>query len=212
MNPTRPKLTPDLLTSWLEARTRTTAARFYKKAAGDMEALTLAVHDDLVSSADYSDRMAEAMKAVKFNKAWVGSVLNTAQKNGQLGKLAQVLGWVGEALDAQARGLQPVLEQAAGGKKPPLGSGARFKALSKKVGSKALAAWIGRKKLGGKKMAALAEKGKRRAARMGESSEAVAAMTNQAISDYFVDAGKRKLPGPLIGYLIRIGNVKRGGK
>jgi hypothetical protein len=30
-------------------------------------------------------------------------------------------------------------------KRPPLGSGKRFASLAKKVGSKALAAWIGRK-------------------------------------------------------------------
>jgi hypothetical protein len=45
--------------------------------------------------------------------------------------------------------------------KAKLGSGARFKALAKKVGSPALAAWIGRKKYGGKKMAKLATKGKK---------------------------------------------------
>ncbi len=46
--------------------------------------------------------------------------------------------------------------------KAKLGSGARFKALAKKVGSKALAAFIGRKKYGKKKMASLAKKGKAR--------------------------------------------------
>jgi hypothetical protein len=45
--------------------------------------------------------------------------------------------------------------------KAKLGSGARFAALSKKVGSPALAAWIGRKKYGGKKMASLSKKGKK---------------------------------------------------
>lgn len=49
------------------------------------------------------------------------------------------------------------------GKKPLLGSGARFKALSKKVGSPALAAFIGRKKYGAKKFALLAAKGKKKA-------------------------------------------------
>jgi hypothetical protein len=44
--------------------------------------------------------------------------------------------------------------------KPKLGSGARFKALKKKVGSSALAAWIGRKKYGKKKFASLGKKGK----------------------------------------------------
>jgi hypothetical protein len=44
--------------------------------------------------------------------------------------------------------------------KAVLGSGARFKALAKKTGSKALAAWIGRKKLGKKRFQMLAAKGK----------------------------------------------------
>ena len=44
--------------------------------------------------------------------------------------------------------------------KAPLGQGGRFAALSKKVGSPALAAWIGRKKLGKKKFQSLAKKGK----------------------------------------------------
>ena len=48
------------------------------------------------------------------------------------------------------------------GRKPKLGSGGRFKSLSKKVGSKALAAWIGRKKYGAKKMAKMAAAGRRR--------------------------------------------------
>ncbi len=46
-------------------------------------------------------------------------------------------------------------------KKAKLGSGARFKALSAKVGSPALAAWIGRKKYGKKKFAKLSAKGKK---------------------------------------------------
>lgn len=44
--------------------------------------------------------------------------------------------------------------------KAKLGSGARFKALASKVGSPALAAWIGRKKYGAKKFNNLAKKGK----------------------------------------------------
>ena len=50
--------------------------------------------------------------------------------------------------------------------KAKLGSGARFKALTKKVAKKgatnprALAAWIGRKKYGAKKFASLGAKGK----------------------------------------------------
>ena len=48
-----------------------------------------------------------------------------------------------------------------------LGGGGRFKALKKKLGKKgahnpgALAAWIGRKKYGAKKMAGMSEKGKK---------------------------------------------------
>ena len=45
--------------------------------------------------------------------------------------------------------------------KPKLGSGLRFKALAKKVGSPALAAWIGRKKYGAKRFAKLAAKGRK---------------------------------------------------
>lgn len=44
--------------------------------------------------------------------------------------------------------------------KAKLGTGARFKSLTRKVGSKALAAWIGRKKLGKKRFQKLAAKGK----------------------------------------------------
>ena len=40
--------------------------------------------------------------------------------------------------------------------------GTRFKKLAKKVGSKALAAWIGRKKYGKKKFAAMGAAGRRR--------------------------------------------------
>lgn len=53
-------------------------------------------------------------------------------------------------------------------KKPKLGTGARFKALTKslkKQGVKkagALAAWIGRKKYGAKKFAKLAKSGKKK--------------------------------------------------
>jgi hypothetical protein len=53
-------------------------------------------------------------------------------------------------------------------RKPKLGSGARFKALTTKLkkrgakNPKALAAYIGRKKYGSKKMAAMAKKGRKR--------------------------------------------------
>ena len=46
--------------------------------------------------------------------------------------------------------------------KARLGSGARFKRLAKKVGSPALAAYIGRKKYGAKKMARLSARGRRK--------------------------------------------------
>lgn len=45
-------------------------------------------------------------------------------------------------------------------RKPKLGSGKRFQNLKKKVGSSALAAWIGRKKYGKEKFQKLAQKGK----------------------------------------------------
>ncbi len=44
--------------------------------------------------------------------------------------------------------------------KAKLGSGARFKALAKKVGSPALAAYVGRKKYGNAKMTSMAKAGK----------------------------------------------------
>lgn len=47
-------------------------------------------------------------------------------------------------------------------KKDKPGEGGRFKALSKVVGSPALAAWIGRKKYGAKKMAKMASKGRKK--------------------------------------------------
>lgn len=43
--------------------------------------------------------------------------------------------------------------------KAKLGQGGRFAALAKKTGSPALAAWIGRKKYGAKKMASLSKGG-----------------------------------------------------
>ncbi len=47
-------------------------------------------------------------------------------------------------------------------KKPPLGSGARFKALTKGGMSPALAAYIGRKKYGKAKFASLSAKGRKK--------------------------------------------------
>ena len=55
--------------------------------------------------------------------------------------------------------------QGRRGTKPKLGSGARFKALKKKVGSAALAAHIGRKKHGKAKFQKLAAAGRRRRGR-----------------------------------------------
>ena len=58
-------------------------------------------------------------------------------------------------------------------RKPKLGSGKRFKSLTRKLSKKgvknpkALAAWIGRKKLGKKKFQKLSLKGKRRKKRRG---------------------------------------------
>ena len=52
--------------------------------------------------------------------------------------------------------------QGRRGSKPQLGSGKRFKALKAKVGSAALAAHIGRKKYGDKKMQAMATAGRKK--------------------------------------------------
>lgn len=46
--------------------------------------------------------------------------------------------------------------------KAPLGQGGRFAAMVKKVGSPALAAYIGRQKYGNKKMQSMAAKGRSR--------------------------------------------------
>jgi len=51
-----------------------------------------------------------------------------------------------------------------------LGGGGRFAKLAKKTGSKRLAAWIGRKKHGKKKMAAMSAKGRKRASSRKKSS------------------------------------------
>ena len=50
-------------------------------------------------------------------------------------------------------------------KKARLGSGKRFKALSRKVGSKRLAAYIGRRKYGKRRFQKMAAAGRRRKAR-----------------------------------------------
>jgi hypothetical protein len=47
-------------------------------------------------------------------------------------------------------------------RKAKLGSGARFRALKKKVGSAKLAAWIGRKKFGKRRFAKLGAKGRKK--------------------------------------------------
>jgi hypothetical protein len=47
-------------------------------------------------------------------------------------------------------------------KKSRPGSGKRFKSLAKKVGSKKLAAWIGRKKYGKKRMSRMSAKGRKK--------------------------------------------------
>ena len=49
-------------------------------------------------------------------------------------------------------------------RKAKLGSGKRFAALKRKVGSAKLAAWIGRKKYGKKRFAKLGATGRKRAA------------------------------------------------
>ena len=54
-----------------------------------------------------------------------------------------------------------VAEKMAG-KKPPLGSGERFKQMVASGKSPALAAYIGRKKYGKKKMAQMAARGRKR--------------------------------------------------
>ena len=46
--------------------------------------------------------------------------------------------------------------------KAKLGSGKRFRSLSKKVGSKRLAAWIGRKKYGKRRFQKMAAAGRKR--------------------------------------------------
>ena len=65
------------------------------------------------------------------------------------------------------RGMGVALKGGGTVTKPPLGSGGRFKALSNKLQKRgatnpgALAAWIGRKKYGPAKMAAMSKKGRK---------------------------------------------------
>lgn len=68
------------------------------------------------------------------------------------------------SLTADSRALlRPTMTGMA--RRPKLGSGKRFKALRKKGVSPALAAYIGRKKFGTKRMSKLSATGRRRAAR-----------------------------------------------
>ena len=60
---------------------------------------------------------------------------------------------------ARKKAAMALYEKAKKRDKP--GEGGRFKALSKAAGSPALAAWIGRKKYGAKKMASMAAKGRK---------------------------------------------------
>ena len=68
---------------------------------------------------------------------------------------------------AIGRGMGIALKGGGAVTKPPLGSGGRFKALSNKLKKRgatnpgALAAWIGRKKYGPAKMAAMSKKGRK---------------------------------------------------
>ena len=63
---------------------------------------------------------------------------------------------------------QQIMKAPKKKRKPKLGSGARFKKLTSQLkgggdkNSEALAAWIGRKKYGKKKMASMAKKGRKR--------------------------------------------------
>ena len=83
--------------------------------------------------------------------------------------------------------------------KPKLGSGGRFKALAKKVGSNALAAWIGRKKYGAKKMAKLSAGGRKAVHRKGGRSTLKPARKN----------GNKQLLG--VSIAIAKGNPKNQG-
>jgi hypothetical protein len=69
---------------------------------------------------------------------------------------------------SRASARQQIMKPGKKDKKPKLGTGKRFKNLSSKLkkegvkNPKALAAWIGRKKYGKKKMSKMATKGKKR--------------------------------------------------
>ncbi len=69
---------------------------------------------------------------------------------------------------SRASARQQIMKPGKKKKKSKLGTGKRFKNLSSKLkkkgakNPKALAAWIGRKKYGNKKMSAMATKGKKR--------------------------------------------------
>ena len=73
--------------------------------------------------------------------------------------------------------------------KAKLGSGGRFKALAKKVGSKALAAWIGRKKYGTKRFAKLSAAGKKRGAP--KKTKNLIKRINDASKLYTMKTGKK---------------------
>ena len=88
-----------------------------------------------------------------YNKKRGGQVVESIYKNGCRASVRQQI-------------MKPGKKKKK--KKPKLGTGKRFKNLSSKLkkkgakNPKALAAWIGRKKFGKKKMSAMAAKGKKR--------------------------------------------------
>jgi hypothetical protein len=126
---------------------------------GAFERIVADIHDDIVGEMRYSDDIRQAIRdGVKnFNSAYIRGVLKKAVK----GKAVPDPGIIMSA----ARAVAEVAEQEGGQlteRLAKLGTGARFKTLAKEVGSKPLAAWIGRKKYGKERFQEMSRKGKKR--------------------------------------------------
>jgi len=129
-----------------------------------VDKLVQAVYDDIIDDMMYSDNTVKAIRSVKFSKAYVKRVVSAAIKGGSL----RVEVVVQDAVEL-------MLGRALIQEKAKLGSGGRFKALVRKLKkgrkgkpgksekrAKAIAAAIGRKKHGSKRMAKWAVKGRKK--------------------------------------------------
>jgi hypothetical protein len=117
------------------------------------------IYDDVISDMRYDEVMRKAVRdGVKnFNTAYVTGVLKRAIK----GKAVPNPGIIMSSADAVAELGEDERAQLTE-RLAKLGTGARFKKLAKEVGSKPLAAWIGRKKYGKERFQEMSRKGKKR--------------------------------------------------